>query len=212
MYHLWAPHHPTNPNTGKCSSILIFSDPGICLCGVLHACVAGYDVLVYRLGFGLLFAYEKRIIWSAIGFNLLITCLTIEWFFMINLFWTKTNIQGQDRQFPRGRFFNNMFLWSGESNIGSDGIDMNTDDRYEPWGATMTQALRCALANCVAFSAILGRAGPLEAFFVALFGTIGFELNRNIVDLVHYDFGQTYEVFVFGGFMGLAMGFMLFFK
>ena len=30
-----------------------------------------------NLGFGLLFAYQRRLVWSAIGFNLLITCLTI---------------------------------------------------------------------------------------------------------------------------------------
>ena len=28
-------------------------------------------------GFGLLFAYERRLVWSSIGFTLLITCLTI---------------------------------------------------------------------------------------------------------------------------------------
>jgi hypothetical protein len=48
-------------------------------------------------------------------------------------------------------------------------------------GSCLTQALKCALANCIGFSAILGRAGPLEAFFIALFGTIGYELNRAIV-------------------------------
>lgn len=41
-------------------------------------------------------------------------------------------------------------------------------------GACLTQALKCALANCIGFSAILGRAGPLECFLIALFGTIGF--------------------------------------
>lgn len=47
--------------------------------------------------------------------------------------------------------------------------------------ATLTGGFRCALANVVAFSAIMGRAGPLEALFVVIFGTIGYELNRQIL-------------------------------
>lgn len=31
----------------------------------------------YILGFGAIFAYERRLVWSAIGFNLLIVCLTV---------------------------------------------------------------------------------------------------------------------------------------
>lgn len=48
-------------------------------------------------------------------------------------------------------------------------------------GGCLTQAIKCALANCIAFSGILGRAGPLQAWFIALFGTIGFELLRHVV-------------------------------
>ena len=87
-----------------------------------------------------------------------------------------------------------------------DAADTTT---YLTYGATLVQAIKCSLANCIIFSAILGRAGPLEAFIIALFGTIGFELNRNLVDLVHFDFGDCYEVFVYGGFMGLIVGALL---
>lgn len=38
----------------------------------------------------------------------------------------------------------------------------------------LSMALRAALANCVAFSFILGKAGPLEAFFLSFLGTFGF--------------------------------------
>lgn len=31
----------------------------------------------YILGFGAIFAYERRLIWSAIGFNLLIVCVSV---------------------------------------------------------------------------------------------------------------------------------------
>ena len=32
---------------------------------------------------------------------------------------------------------------------------------------------------------------------------------RNVVESVHYDFGGTFEIFAFGGFMGLMMSFIL---
>lgn len=85
----------------------------------------------------------------------------------------------------------------------------NSQNLISAIGACLTQALKCALANCIGFSAILGRAGPLECFFVALFGTIGYELNRNIVEYVYWDYGGTYEVFCYGGFMSLMIGILV---
>lgn len=65
------------------------------------------------LGFGSLFAYEKKLIWSALGFNLLIVCLTTEWFFLIYLFWFKTNIRQQGIVFNSGIEYNNIWLTNG---------------------------------------------------------------------------------------------------
>jgi hypothetical protein len=69
--------------------------------------------------------------------------------------------------------------------------------------------LKCALANCIAFSGILGRAGPLQAFFIAAFGTVGYELNRQVVNFIHWDYGGTYTIFTYGGFMSLIIGLFL---
>jgi len=73
----------------------------------------------------------------------------------------------------------------------------------------LTDAVRCGLANSIAFSAILGRAGLLEAFFVSLIGTIGYELNRNIIEGIGFDYGHTFKIFVYGGFFGLILGLLL---
>ena len=165
------------------------------------------------LGFGLLFAYQRRLVWSAIGFNLLITCMTIEWFFIMNFFWLKVDMpkylqDNVERDFSKGLQYNNIYLWSGIPNMSSDAIDLS----YLTYGATLTQALKCALANCVAFSAVLGRVGPMGAFILTILGTFGFELNRNIIEIFHYDLGDTYEIFIFGGFMGLFASLFLSFK
>jgi hypothetical protein len=99
--------------------------------------------------------------------------------------------------------FNNIFLTNGETKTLIPGVTISAV------GLSLTQALKCALANCVAFSGILGRAGPLAAFIIALVGTIGFELNRAIVDYVYFDYGGTYTIFVYGGFMSLVIGLLL---
>ena len=131
--------------------------------------------LMVVVGFGALFAYIKKLVWSALGFNLLIVCLSIEWFFLIYFFWLKTDIRGYSIYFSSGTWVNNIFLTNSIYKKIDDTVTMSAI------GSCLTQALKCALANCIGFSAILGRAGPLEAFFIALFGTIGYELNRAIV-------------------------------
>lgn len=109
-------------------------------------------------------------VWTGMGFTLLITALSIEMYFMINCFWTKAVIwykADATTQFTDSSKLYNFFL-----------INTVESSRYM---ATLTGGFRCALANVVAFSAIMGRAGPLEALFVVIFGTIGYELNRQIL-------------------------------
>lgn len=132
------------------------------------------------------------------GFSLLITALTVEIYFMINCLWTKARI-----------------MYSEEESITFSDIDKTYDlfltnlasgNDYMP---TLTGAFRCSLAMMVAFSSIMGRAGYLEALFVCLFGTIGYELNRHIIENYTNDSGGSSSIFIFGGFMGLAMGAIL---
>lgn len=108
-----------------------------------------------NLGFGALFAYERKLVWSALGFNLLIVCLSIEWFFLIYLFWFKTNIRGLGIGFNSGTAYNNIWLTNNLYTSLSSTLTVTAV------GSCLTQALKCALANCIGFSAILGRAGPL---------------------------------------------------
>lgn len=84
------------------------------------------------------------------------------------MFWFKVDIRGLGVNFASGYYFNNIFLTNSQIKI----IDNNYT--VTAFGACLTQALKCALANCIGFSAILGRAGPLEAFWIAMFGTVGF--------------------------------------
>lgn len=77
----------------------------------------------------------------------------------------------------------------------------------------MINALKCGLSLSIAFSSILGRAGQLEALLVAWFGTVTFELNRQLIQQKRgIDAFGTYYIFTFGGFMGLGLGFLLFLR
>jgi hypothetical protein len=132
-------------------------------------------------------------LWTGLGFTLLITALSMEMYFMMNAFWSKSGIiDGSQNHFKDTSYFN---FYLTNLNLGS------------PKSMTsITGGFRCALANMVAFSAIIGRAGPLEALFVAVFGTIGYELNRQILERFSIDSGGTSAIFIFGGFMGLVIG------
>jgi hypothetical protein len=46
------------------------------------------------LGFGLIFSYNKRLLWSGLGYTFFITAFVIQLYPLINAFWTKTQIMG----------------------------------------------------------------------------------------------------------------------
>lgn len=55
----------------------------------------------------------------------------------------------------------------------------------------------------------MGRAGPIEAYFVALFGTFGYELNRYVLTTIGNDFGYSSQIFLYGGTAALFAGLFL---
>ena len=64
----------------------------------------------------------------------------------------------------------------------------------------------------IAFSSILGRAGPLEAWVICFLGSLGYELNREIIENFSFDVGGSFSIFLFGSFMGLTVGVMRTFR
>ncbi len=66
-----------------------------------------------------------------------------------------------------------------------------------------------ALTITIAFSAVVGRAGPLEILMFVLFGGLLYELNRQLIAIVNYDIGGSITIFMFGGIMGTVVAIML---
>ncbi len=66
-----------------------------------------------------------------------------------------------------------------------------------------------ALTITIAFSAVVGRAGPLEILIFVLIGGCLYELNRQIITQVNYDVGGSITIFMFGGIQGTIVAILL---
>jgi len=47
------------------------------------------------LGFGLIFSYNKKLLFSGLGFALFIFAFVVQYYPLINAFWTKTQLMGE---------------------------------------------------------------------------------------------------------------------
>jgi hypothetical protein len=61
----------------------------------------------------------------------------------------------------------------------------------------------------IIFAAIGGRGGPLEAMIIAIFGTILYEINRQILTLFSVNIGGSTTIFEFGGLAGGVLAILL---
>lgn len=61
--------------------------------GVTEFLAASGIAVLTIIGIGGLMTYNSGLKWSGFGFALLITALTFQYYFMINAFWTKADVQ-----------------------------------------------------------------------------------------------------------------------
>ena len=106
------------------------------------------------LGFGLVFGYTRRLVWTGIGFNFFITVFCLIYYPLINDFWTRTRLQEVNNSltFSYSERFYNLFLTQRDS--------LPTGN-LTGYGNTLGNAIKAALAMVVAFSSVIGRAGQL---------------------------------------------------
>lgn len=135
-----------------------------------------------------MFSYNRIMIWSGMGFTLMILAFTVEIYFMFNLLFIQESKIYQNSTHEVN--FIHLTNLTGEPNLMT----------------SLTGAFRCSLAVLIAFSSIMGRAGYLEALIAVIFGTLGYEVNRLLIFNFSLDAGGGASIFVFGGFMGLTMG------
>lgn len=122
--------------------------------------------ITLNIGFGLVQTYIAETSLSALGFTLLITAITFQHYFLINAFWSKANVQTTDNIFMDVEKTYTKIILGEETYY--------TPVNYPPYltlpsgiyskihlGATVEGAFRAALSMVVAFTSLLGRAGPM---------------------------------------------------
>ena len=137
--------------------------------------------------------------WSGLGFTLLITAFTFQLYFLVNGFWTRVNLQGGWDNSEMTK----LPLYLNEENGQTSSGGTHT------FGLTVVDGLKCSMAMVIAFMAMGGRAGPVEALIISLFGTISYEVNRQTQTLYASVIGCSNYVFTFAGFMGGIMSLLL---
>ena len=128
----------------------------------------------------------------------MITAFTFQFYFIINGFWTRVNLQGG---WNNSDVHLSIYLNEENGQTGTSGV--------HTFGLTALNAYKCSLAMVISFMGISGRAGPIEALFISILGTIGFEVTRQIQTLMAQVTGCSNYVFTFAGFMGGIIGLLL---
>lgn len=172
----------------------------------LHEYLAAVGIAVATIiGLGGIMTFVTGLKWSGFGFALLITALCYQYYFLISAFWTKTDIQNTKIDTAGNvtgteQYYGDDFLiWVSEA----------YGNTIRTFGNTATGAFKMALTITIAFSAVVGRAGPLEILIFVLFGGCLYELNRQIISIVNYDVGGSITIFMFGGIQGTVVALLL---
>lgn len=107
-----------------------------------------------------MFSRVKNNVWGNLGFTLLITAYTFEFYFTVSGFWNIMKASGS---------FYDVF-----GGIIENYLSDTNDVTLLTYGVTAAGAFKCALSNVIIFAAISGRAGILEALMVSVVGTVGY--------------------------------------
>lgn len=150
-----------------------------------------FIMLLAIIGFGLHLAFLKHLVWTSLGFSLLITVIALELYPLVNTLWGKLNISGRSLDSFSNKTFS-LYLASMDNS------------RYD--NNTVTGAAKCAISLIVAFASVIGRVGRIQVLVMVVVGVCGFSLNQAVVNGIGQDLFGTFSVFAFGGFLGLIFG------
>jgi len=148
------------------------------------------------IGFGFLMTYLKRYGYGAIAYNMLLSCVCIQWATLLNA-WIKQRIMYEEH--PED--------WKH---------DAITGEKISPgiirigFLEIMTADFTCA-AILITFGALLGKTTRLQLLIIVIFECVFFAINEAV--LVHFinirDSGGSVIVHLFGAYFGLAVARMI---
>ncbi|KAL5019944.1 hypothetical protein ScPMuIL_002836 [Solemya velum] len=142
----------------------------------LYSYFQDVHVMIF-VGFGFLMTFLKRYGYSAIGYNLLIAAMTIQWASIVNGLWSMLVMEGTPADH-----------WGF-----SIGFIVNMDF------ATATVL--------ISFGAVLGKTGPTQLLIMALLETAFSQVNKwlGLAKLKVEDAGESMFIHMFGAYFGLTV-------
>jgi len=138
-------------------------------------------VMVF-IGFGFLMTFLRKYSYGAVGYNLFIAAVILQWATLIN-----------------GWFTNFV---EGDENPGKVFVDLKS----------MITSDFAAAAVLITYGAVLGKVSRLQLFVIGVFEIIFYAINENIlVHYLHItDVGGSMVIHMFGAYFGLAVTKMIY--
>lgn len=152
-------------------------------------------------GFGLVGTYLRKFAVGGMVLTFIILAFTIQWYFLMRLFWTGVNVADATNPNKLGTFFYYLRL----TRVTTRSSTVTAVAEF-----TLAEAVACAISMFVGLFSALGRVGPLETLTMCFFGIFGYALNESAFwRLFINDNGYGMRIFLFGSTMGLVASLIL---
>lgn len=146
--------------------------------------------------------YIERSAVTGMAFTLLIFALTVQNFFIFRNFWTNVTVNDPNASANFGA--------SNYPNINYINFGNDLQKNYTLPSASLLDAVGAALAMYAGYTAVIGRIGLGEIFFLTWIGTFIYEVNSQILwRLFIPDNGYPSRAFAYGGMLGLVSSLVL---
>ena len=146
--------------------------------------------------------YIERQTVTGMAFTLLIFALTVQNFVIVHNFWKNVGVNDKNAS---ANFSNSRY-----NNITYINMDNNLQNNYSLVSASFLDAIGAALAMYAGYTAVIGRIGLGEIFFLTWIGTFLYEANSQILWRIYIpDTGYPSRAFAFGGALGIVSSIIL---
>lgn len=162
-----------------------------------------------KVGLAMIAGYYERASISSMAFTLLIFALTAQNFFIFRDFWDRTSLNDPNASsWFSSRYYTKVNSINFGNSLQTGGSSSGTS--YSFTSASWLDAVGAALALYAGFSAVIGRVGLGEVFFLSWIGTFFYELNSQILWRLYIpDNGFASRAFGFGGMLGVVSSLVL---
>jgi hypothetical protein len=136
------------------------------------------------------------------AFTLLIFALTVQNFFIFRNFWNRIGLNNPN---SGTNFSGTSYSHINYINFGND-----LQKGYQLTSASWLDAIGASLAMYAGYTAVIGRIGLGEIFFLTWIGTFIYEINAQLLNRFFIpDNGYPSRAFAYGGMLGLVSSFIL---